>query len=67
MARCRLPAHIYIRVDRDLRTALNESAQASGENVSAFARRALRAALSSPSDPDGPSPAGPAAAMRRAA
>ena len=66
MVRCKLPAHLYIRVDRDLRAALNEGAQASGENVSAFARRALRSALSSPSDRD-PSPAGPAAAMRSAA
>lgn len=65
--RCKLPAHLYIRVDRDLRAALNDGARASGENVSAFARRALRSALTGDIDRD-PPPAAPAAsAMPRAA
>lgn len=43
--RCKFPSHLYIRVDRDLRSALNDGARASGEPVSAFARRELRAVL----------------------
>lgn len=65
--RCKLPAHLYIRVDRDLRAALNDGARASGENVSAFARRALRSALTCRPDRDPPPSAPAAAAMPRAA
>lgn len=57
--RCKFPAHLYIRVDRDLRAALNDGAKASGENVSTFARRTLRAAVGAP-DRD-PPPAAPGA------
>lgn len=65
--RCKLPAHLYIRVDRDLRAALNDGARASGENVSAFARRALRTALTGRADLDPPPPSPGAPAMRAAA
>jgi len=64
--RCKFPAHLYIRVDRDLRAALNDGAKASGENVSTFARRALRKAIRSTDQPD-PPPSAPASALRAAA
>jgi post-segregation antitoxin (ccd killing protein) len=66
--RCKLSAQLYIRVDRELRLALREGAEAAGVNVSAFARHALRSAIRSlgSSDPDGgPSPSAPS--MRQAA
>lgn len=42
MRGCTLPSHLYIRVDRELRSALVDGAQAAGETVSAFVRRQLR-------------------------
>lgn len=65
--RCKFPSHLYIRVDRDLRSALNRRAEAAGETVSAFARRELRSALTGQPDPRDPSPGAPGAAMRAAA
>lgn len=67
--RCKFPSHLYIRVDRDLRSALHTRALAAGETVSAFARRELRAALRSGSNDDDPPPAppGPAVSMPVAA
>lgn len=38
-------SHLYIRVERSLRADLSQAAKAAGLNVSAFARRELRAAL----------------------
>jgi hypothetical protein len=45
MRGCKLPSHLYIRVDRELRSALVDGAQAAGETVSAFVRRQLRMAV----------------------
>lgn len=70
--RSKFPSHLYIRVDRDLKSALRTDAQASGETVSVLARNALAVGLTvirnqAEPDNDGLPPRTPPAAPMRAA
>lgn len=67
------PDVLVLRVPASMRSALDDEAQARGVKLSAATRAALTAGLqvirarASNDQPDGPAPAGPAAAMRSAA
>ena len=45
-------SHLYIRIDKPLRTDLAAAADAAGQNVSAFARGILRGALERSTRPE---------------